>query len=641
MCEEFYYRSHSFNLSSKIRPFAVNKNSCTLMLLYNLGEPEWITVPCDEKLIADVFCVTHLAVTQRHHSDMKLTNLVCSQGAVKIRNTCYVYQWSPNRIHSINGTMKNLFFYIDPEMPAKFISWFDLNKYKEYFPSINILSYFLPHVRNYKMYGKKVRSASQENTKTAYLYTEKIIKITVEGNVRRCQNRRYLQPDQSDYCEGCKTVRNNVEGSTIYINGWYLNSKYLTDGTKINVLICIDENLISLLDLNKYNEYILLTFILSHIGRYNIDNPKRYSHFYITKGYAYEKNEHGVYIFKEKMINISVGGNVFRCRNNVYMSYLHYPFEKDKCTVYETIKDNLQGTNMSCPILYYKTAKETCQFYLIIQKNNYNIEQSKSMKTAENFTCNNRRTISTNLLNDLVPDCGPNAEDENELTNSMAYGDVCSVKGKLSCFKGHSKCFDISNICHYELDIFGHLAPCRNGGHLHTCEEFDCNHMFKCPQYYCISWGYVCDGKWDCPGGTDELSDYNCGVHRLCQNMFKCQYSQRCIHLGDVCDGVPHCPYEDDEEYCSLWDITYSMCPAACQCLLFAIECFQFDTLVLLGFKAFPYFAVFINNSSVTNSFSSLFRDIGVLCLTECTVEEICSLLTELTNLLFLDVSSN
>ena len=29
--------------------------------------------------------------------------------------------------------------------------------------------------------------------------------------------------------------------------------------------------------------------------------------------------------------------------------------------------------------------------------------------------------------------------------------------------------------------------------------------MFKCLNNYCISWSYVCDGKWDCQRGEDEL----------------------------------------------------------------------------------------------------------------------------------------
>ena len=31
--------------------------------------------------------------------------------------------------------------------------------------------------------------------------------------------------------------------------------------------------------------------------------------------------------------------------------------------------------------------------------------------------------------------------------------------------------------------------------------------MFKCPGYHCIPWSYVCDGKWDCPHGYDELEN--------------------------------------------------------------------------------------------------------------------------------------
>ena len=51
---------------------------------------------------------------------------------------------------------------------------------------------------------------------------------------------------------------------------------------------------------------------------------------------------------------------------------------------------------------------------------------------TNNFKCNNGKEIDTNLLNDLVPDCGPDAEDEfllkNLLTNTKF---LCPIGGQL------------------------------------------------------------------------------------------------------------------------------------------------------------------------------------------------------------------
>ena len=59
--------------------------------------------------------------------------------------------------------------------------------------------------------------------------------------------------------------------------------------------------------------------------------------------------------------------------------------------------------------------------------------------------------------------------------------------------------------------------PCRNGGHLENCEKFECNVMFKCPNYYCVPWTYVCDGKWDCPYAEDEFNIEVCIGKSMCE----------------------------------------------------------------------------------------------------------------------------
>ena len=61
--------------------------------------------------------------------------------------------------------------------------------------------------------------------------------------------------------------------------------------------------------------------------------------------------------------------------------------------------------------------------------------------------------------------------------------------------EGHIRCFNFTDICLYKLNSKSNMIPCRNGGHLENCGNFECNMMFKCPDYYCIPWTYVCDGK--------------------------------------------------------------------------------------------------------------------------------------------------
>ncbi len=137
----------------------------------------------------------------------------------------------------------------------------------------------------------------------------------------------------------------------------------------------------------------------------------------------------------------------------------------------------------------------------------------------------------------------------------------------LWCLDNSSNCFNVSDICVYSLDVFGHLLPCRTGSHLQVCENFTCNNRYKCPGYYCIRFGYVCDGKNDCPFGEDEIS---CDNMSDCRDFYRCRNSKQCIQLNDICNNIKDCKYGDDEGQCQLYNVK---CPFGCICLHFALYC--------------------------------------------------------------------
>lgn len=154
---------------------------------------------------------------------------------------------------------------------------------------------------------------------------------------------------------------------------------------------------------------------------------------------------------------------------------------------------------------------------------------------------------------------------------SLQHGQsCCEDKNMLPCTEDRSQCFQFSDICVFMVDIDGFPIPCKSGSLLQNCFAFQCNAHFKCPEYYCILWGYICNGKWDCPGGYDESRVFGCENHRDCSFMFKCHKSQLCFHMLDVCDSVTDCPLGDDEFTC---DIQGSHCLEGCSCLHYAIEC--------------------------------------------------------------------
>ncbi len=49
-----------------------------------------------------------------------------------------------------------------------------------------------------------------------------------------------------------------------------------------------------------------------------------------------------------------------------------------------------------------------------------------------------------------------------------------------------ASCFQMWQICIFELNRQGELSPCKNGGHMQNCTNFVCHKHFKCPEAYCI-----------------------------------------------------------------------------------------------------------------------------------------------------------
>ena len=290
------------------------------------------------------------------------------------------------------------------------------------------------------------------------------------------------------------------------------------------------------------------------------------------------------------ILQYTVGNNVFRCHSGTFISHRHIcdvirdcpsgdNSDEDFCTCdytkYEysqefthlcrnVVKNNREVT---CSPFYYKSIQGICLKYIGLEKG------SDSFTEKNNVMCKNGSEIDTMLYNDLVADC-EDAPDEINLKTLLTFGDAifnCTHPEELPCIKGHTKCFNISDICVYELNKHKNLTPCRNGGHLDNCKYFECNAKFKSTNSYCIPWKYVCDGVWHCPKGDDEQYKPICGNQPVCKDMYKCRKTNHmCIHLYNVCDEQTDCPCGDDEYLCELKNY---MCPLQCICLALAIVC--------------------------------------------------------------------
>ena len=192
------------------------------------------------------------------------------------------------------------------------------------------------------------------------------------------------------------------------------------------------------------------------------------------------------------------------------------------------------------------------------------------------FNCSNGKLIRVKQVNDLISDCQSNIDEPilySLLKNNSFNVPNNSPKDQYYCFYGHPHTYKDCTECIYKIDSNGLLETCRNGRHLQNCTHINCNTVgkFKCPGYYCIPMGYVCDGKIDCPNSLDEN---NC-QDRMCSGLFHCLNTSQCIFVSDVCNSVTDCIHGDDEFNCLL---NQTICPQSCSCLLFAVQCILSDS---------------------------------------------------------------
>ena len=252
-------------------------------------------------------------------------------------------------------------------------------------------------------------------------------------------------------------------------------------------------------------------------------------------------------------------GNIFLCRNGHSISVIFVCdgfvdcvndfTDETSCSRKHSVKTKLkvyspevQSKFSYLTALFYKSVTGECYKYTSSEWHEFTLRHDREV--SKYFLCNNHQQIDKILVDDLVPDCGPEAEDEPKMKDLIKHNrlESCLHPHLIPCREGHSKYFHISDVCKYKLNSRHHIFPCRNGGHLESCKEFECNAMFRCMNSYCIPWNYVCDNKWDCPDGHDDISGL-CSKSSFCAEMFRCRFTNFiCIHLGNLCDEEYNCP---------------------------------------------------------------------------------------------------
>ena len=366
-------------------------------------------------------------------------------------------------------------------------------------------------------------------------------------------------------------------------------------------------------------------------------------------------NVEGFLLCTLKKMPVLTGNNMFQCKSDVFISYLYIcdgiadcpngdESDEEYCLCQIGKKSRNFKTNLCqklvqnrnnktiCSSLYF-SAKGSCHKYVQARYPSEKLRKS-------NFLCSENRTIDITLKNDMVVDCPNSAEDEEILLSLLKYEEArtCRRPYEIPCKEGYSRCFNISHICTYRINLSGRLQPCSNGAHLQNCKHFECNMMFKCVKAYCIPWAYVCDGKWDCSTGEDETYVQICKTE-VCSNMFKCRGEQhKCLHPGNTCDDMIDCPQGDDEYLCEL---KHHKCPNKCVCLALAIECLNFDQSSF-NTQVYPYISVLISLSYSLglDNIVSAFTKAKYLTIRHNNIFKVCYIFTS-KSIFLLDLSHN
>ncbi len=506
-----------FKAKSKwnIYPFREESHLCSLMLLTNLAEPEWVSVNCSWKLLKHILCLSRqIDRAQEMENSTSLTETQkCLFSDIVFHNRCYLLVWFTNK-GKYNTSQDS-----QPPHPRKGqTDTLGMMNRALLFSLLKIVPkpIYLPHRSNAELTNR----------------------ITYERFMNRGVTRHTT------------VARGEVEGFGVCLV------------PKIPIL-----NNENVFQCSKGGHISILNVCDDTVDCPNDESDEGSCECHCSK--IEDKNRH----FCKTMIPAN---------KQSFCSIYYFRSMDNSCLKYFTEEPSkLDGHRPSFGSLAHNQSSTV--------KNN-------SSFSNNSFVCNNGLILDISHKDDLVADCGSEAEDEKNLFLYLAKNVFvfCMWPYHIPCFSGHSKCYSIPDICVFKLNVFNHLEPCRNGAHLHLCKDFECNIKYKCLMSYCTPWNFVCDGKWDCPDGEDEFFVRVCGQKQKCRDMFKCRQTHLCIHLGELCDNKADCPMYDDELAC---DLAHKPCPMKCHCLVYAVHC-DSDT-VHITHQFFHFFLISIENAKI------------------------------------------